>query len=271
MSSIDASLKPPRITIPIGSGHHVGVDRIDSGGVLAHVFAALDAGAGGHIVTPNIDILAQARRSNEARELLAAASLVVADGAPVVWASRVARNPLPERVAGSDLIWSMCEVAAAEGRRVGLLGGTPDPNSAVVDEAVTVLQNRYPGLKTVGAWCPDMGFDLDAHQWNQLLTQLREADPEILFVGLGFPKQERIIARLRSELPRTWMLGCGASIDFVAGYRKRAPAWMQRTGTEWLHRMLTEPRRLLRRYIAVGIPQVIRLLVGAHRIRRRYE
>lgn len=268
MSSSDAPLPPPRFALPIGSGQRLYIDRIDSGGVLAHVFAALDANHGGHIVTPNVDILAQVRRNSEARELVESADLVVADGAPLVWASRLARQPLPERVAGSDLIWSMCEVAAAEGRRVGLLGGTPDPQAAVGEEAVTVLQNRNPGLKIVGAWSPAIGFDLDAEQWDRLATAMRDADPEIIFVGMGFPKQERIIARLRTELPHAWMLGCGASIDFVAGYRKRAPAWMQRSGTEWLYRMCSEPRRLLARYLVVGIPQALRLLAGAFRLRR---
>ncbi|QSB06171.1 WecB/TagA/CpsF family glycosyltransferase [Natronoglycomyces albus] len=258
-----------RARLPIGSGLYLDIDNVTSDAVLAQVFASLEEGSGGHIVTPNVDILAQARRSDEARELIAQADLVVADGAPLVWASRLSRQPLPERVAGSDLIWALSAAASAEGRSVALLGGTPDPEATPTSQAVTVLQNAYPGLKTVGAWCPPIGFDLDRQQWRQLVDEMVVANPDIVMVGLGFPKQERVIRRLRADLPHTWFIGCGASIDFVAEYRKRAPKWMQRSGLEWVHRMASEPRRLVRRYAMVGIPQAAKLMWGAWKLRRR--
>jgi N-acetylglucosaminyldiphosphoundecaprenol N-acetyl-beta-D-mannosaminyltransferase len=229
---------------------------------------ALEQGRGGCVVTPNVDIMAAVRRNAELRALVESAELAVADGAPLVWASRMARRPLPERVAGSDLVWGLAEAAAQRGLRLALLGGTPDAVARPTERAAAVLEERYPGVKLVGAWCPPMGFDRDASQWRALVERFCRADPDLVYVGLGFPKQEQVIGRLREEAPRTWFLGCGASIDFIAGYRRRAPKWMQRSGTEWLFRLLSEPRRLARRYLLTDVPEAARLFAEAARLRR---
>lgn len=247
----------------------IGIDPVTGAAAVARVLDAIEAGRGGHIVTPNVDILAAARRSRALRAVVGAADLVTADGAPLVWASRVAGTPLPERVAGSDLVWSLSEAAAQRGLRIALLGGTPDDAARPTERAARVLETRYPGLKVVGAWCPPMGFDRDAALWNDLAERLAAAAPDLVYVGLGFPKQELVAVRLRATAPRTWFLGCGASIDFIAGYRRRAPKWMQRTGTEWLFRMCSEPRRLVRRYLRDDLPEAARLLAEAARDRRR--
>jgi N-acetylglucosaminyldiphosphoundecaprenol N-acetyl-beta-D-mannosaminyltransferase len=130
------------------------------------------------------------------------------------------------------------------------------------------LEARYPGLKVVGAWCPPMGFDRDESQWRALVARMEAAAPDLVYVGLGFPKQERVMVRLRAVAPGAWFLGCGASIDFIAGYRRRAPKWMQRSGTEWLFRMLSEPRRLAGRYLRDDLPEALRLIAEACRERR---
>ncbi|WP_232805716.1 WecB/TagA/CpsF family glycosyltransferase [Glycomyces xiaoerkulensis] len=235
---------------------------------VARVMAALETGRGGHIVTPNVDIAAAARKSADLRALIDAGDLVTADGAPLVWASRLAGTPLPERVAGSDLVWSLAEAAAERGLRLALLGGTPDNAARPTERAATVLEHRFPGLKVVGAWCPPMGFDRDDSQWRSLVARFEAAAPDLVYAGLGFPKQERVIARLREAAPRTWFLGCGAGIDFLAGYRRRAPEWMRRTGTEWTYRLASEPGRLARRYLRDDVPEALRLLAEAVRARR---
>lgn len=246
----------------------IGIDPVTELGAVARVLDALESGRGGQIVTPNVDIVAAARRSRELRAIIAASDLVVADGAPLVWASKVAGNPLPARVAGSDLVWSLSAAAASRGLRVALLGGTPDGAARPTERAAEILESRYPGLKVVGAWCPPMGFDRDDSQWRALVERVETADPDLVYVGLGFPKQEHVMVRLRAVAPKAWFLGCGASIDFIAGYRRRAPKWMQRTGTEWLFRMLSEPRRLARRYLKDDVPEAVRLLAEAYRQRR---
>jgi N-acetylglucosaminyldiphosphoundecaprenol N-acetyl-beta-D-mannosaminyltransferase len=246
----------------------IGIDPVTGAGAVARVLDAIDAGRGGQIVTPNVDIVAAARRSRELRTIIDASDLVTADGAPLVWASRVAGTPLPERVAGSDLVWSLSAAASERGLRIALLGGTPDGAARPTERAARILEARFPGLKVVGAWCPPMGFDRDESQWRALVERVQAAAPDLIYVGLGFPKQEHVCVRLRAAVPRAWLLGCGASIDFIAGYRRRAPKWMQRTGTEWLFRMCSEPRRLARRYLRDDLPEALRLLAEAAGERR---
>lgn len=249
----------------------IGVDRVDERRAVSLVVEAIEAGRGGQIVTPNVDIVAAVRRSHELRAVLEAADLVVADGAPLVWASKLAGTPLPQRVAGSDLVWSLSEAASLRGLKVALLGGTPDGAVRTTERAAAVLERRYPGLKVVGSWCPPMGFERDESQWRALADRFEAAAPDLVYVGLGFPKQEHVIARLRAAAPRAWFLGCGASIDFIAGYRRRAPKWMQRSGTEWLFRLAAEPRRLAGRYLLGDVPEALRLLASAAVARLRRQ
>lgn len=261
-----ASSSPRAARVRLGG---IGIDPVTEEGAVRRVVEALESGRGGLIVTPNVDILAAVRTSGELRAIVLEADLVVADGAPLVWAAKAARTPLPERVAGSDLVWSLSAAASERGLRIALLGGTPDGAARPTERAAEVLEERYPGLKVVGAWCPPMGFDRDESQWRALVERVETAAPDLVYVGLGFPKQERVMARLREVAPRAWFLGCGASVDFIAGYRRRAPKWMQRTGTEWLFRLLSEPRRLARRYLRDDMPEAVRLLAEAVRQRRR--
>lgn len=242
-------------------------DAVTAAEVTALVGEGLFAGSGGRIITPNVDILRQARNSGEVREHIAAADLVVADGAPLIWASRLAGRPLPERVAGSDLVWSLTAAAAEHGRRVYLLGGDPERDGA--QAAVRRLRLRYPGLAVDGC-CPPMGFDADERAMTEIVDAMVEYKPDLVLVGVGFPKQERVIARLTPQLPGAWFMGCGAGIDFVAGIKARAPKWMQRGGLEWLHRLASEPRRLFVRYVLHDVPAAVGLLLRSawSRLRR---
>ena len=231
-------------------------DCVVEADVVAHVLAELAEGRGGRIITPNVDILRRAIEDTEARHHVGAATVVVADGAPLVWASRLARKPLPARVPGSDLIWSL---SAALGRTHGsvyLLGGEP----GTAEIAASVLTHRFPTLAVSGFDSPPFGFDADPEALEAVCRRVAAARPDVVFVGLGFPKQERLINRLRVLLPGTWFLGCGAAIGFVAGVHRRAPGWMQRTGLEWVHRLITAPRRLMRRYLVHDVPFAVRLL-----------
>jgi N-acetylglucosaminyldiphosphoundecaprenol N-acetyl-beta-D-mannosaminyltransferase len=184
---------------------------------------------------------------------------------PLIWASRLAGAELPERVAGSSLIWTLPERAARDGASVFLLGG----NEGAADHAAEVLRERHPGLSIAGTLCPPFGFDHDEAQLDGIDAMLREARPDFVFVGLGFPKQERLIRRLRKVLPEAWFVSCGISFSFVSGEVRRAPTWVQRSGLEWLHRLFQEPKRLFRRYVVDGFPFLVRLLLNASRTRMR--
>ncbi len=232
---------------------------------LDAVAADARANLGGWVVTPNLDILHKLVHDETFHALVAPATLFLPDGRPLIWASRLQRTPLPERVAGSDLIGTLSARAADEGLSVFLLGGDP----GVADEAAAVLRQRHPTLTIAGTECPPFGFESNAGYMANLEATLTRARPNIVFVALGCPKQEKLIARLRPLLPSAWFLGVGISFSFLAGRVERAPAWMQQTGLEWLHRLVQEPGRLARRYLVVGIPFAIRLLIGSAAARFR--
>jgi N-acetylglucosaminyldiphosphoundecaprenol N-acetyl-beta-D-mannosaminyltransferase len=240
-------------------------DPLSEQEVVGRVLGELSAGRGGQIMTPNVDILQRVMRDPELKGHLAASEIVVADGKPLIWASRIAGNGLPARVPGSDLIWSLSSAMAGAGRSVYLLGGEPG-TASVADE---VLRERFPRLKLAGHLSPSFGFDTRAGEYEEVCDTVVGAAPDLVFVGFGFPKQERVIERLRRRLPQTWFLGCGAAIGFVAGVHSRAPGWMQDSGLEWVHRLALEPRRLMRRYLVDDLPFAVRLLAGSARERLR--
>ena len=210
---------------------------------------------GGWLVTINLDHLRRLVNDPTYTALCAKATLVVADGMPLVWASRLQGTPLPQRVTGSDLIWQLTARAAVENRSIYLLGGTPTALSATA----LILQQRYPGLRLVGTFCPNFGFEHRPGEMNQLTTAVAAARPDIIYVALGSPKQERVIEQLRADLPGAWWMGVGISFSFVSGEIKRSPVWLQQLGLEWLYRLIQEPQRLFKRYLLLGLPFALTL------------
>lgn len=199
-----------------------------------------------YVVTPNVDHVVMYQKSEVLRRAYADASLILADGAPVVAVSRLLGRPLPERVAGSDLVPRLFSEAVWQrtNLRIYLLGGAP----GVAQRAAERIEAAWPGVEVVGVASPPLGFERDPGQNADLVTRINSREPDLLLVGLGAPKQELWIHRHHHELTATMALCIGATIDFLAGERKRAPRWMRRSGLEWLFRVLLEPRRLGRRY-----------------------
>ncbi|MBC7782240.1 MAG: WecB/TagA/CpsF family glycosyltransferase [Burkholderiales bacterium] len=226
---------------------------------IAHILAALDAGEGGTVVTPNLDIIRRCRSDLNFASLVSEASLVVADGMPLVWASRLQGTPLPQRVPGSDLITSLSIAAAERGRSVFLLGG----DDGVATRAAEALRIRAPKLKIAGTYRPPFGFEKSDEEMRRIIDAVTLAQPDIVWVALGSPKQEFLINRIRKVLPGAWWLGVGISFSFLAGSVQRAPRWAQLLGLEWLHRVKQEPKRLFRRYFVDGIPFALSLLCSA--------
>lgn len=220
---------------------------------------AARTGCGHWTITANLDHLRRYQREPVARKLIDAADLVLADGTPLIWASRLAGTPLPERVAGSNMIWSLSESASRRDISIFLLGG----DRGVAERAAEVLRGRYPGLTVAGTLCPPRGFDSDQGELERIRSAVLLASPQIVFVGLGFPKQDLLIEHLRPFLPGTVFIGVGISLSFVAGEVTRAPGWAHGLGLEWLFRLLQEPRRLVGRYVGHGVPFLVRLLLSA--------
>jgi N-acetylglucosaminyldiphosphoundecaprenol N-acetyl-beta-D-mannosaminyltransferase len=182
---------------------------------------------------------------------------------PLIWASRLQGTPLPERVAGSSMITTLSAALDEAGRSIYLLGG----NEGTADAAGAKLQGDRPGLTVAGSFCPPFGFERDPNHVRNIADLLSAAAPDVVFVGLGFPKQDRLIAQLKEKMPATWFVSCGISFSFVVGEVRRAPDILQVTGLEWVHRLAQEPRRLARRYLVDGLPFAGRLLLRSLRVR----
>jgi N-acetylglucosaminyldiphosphoundecaprenol N-acetyl-beta-D-mannosaminyltransferase len=231
-------------------------DQVTEAQVVEYILAASGRREGGWVVTPNVDICRQLHGDPSLHRMVTTASLVVADGMPLVWAARLRGRPLPERVAGGSLIFSITEAAARHGRSIYLLGGATDvPYRAAVE-----LCRRFPGLRVAGADSPPPGFHTDQDVMATIRGRLMVAAPDIVYVGLGFPKQERVITELAPAFPATWFISCGAAIPYAAGALPRPPRWMRRAGLAWLFRLRNEPRRLFRRYLIDDLPFAVTLL-----------
>ena len=199
----------------------------------------------GYIATANMDFIMQAWRDPEQQRILLEADLVVADGIPIVWLSRVMGFGLKERVTGSDLVPRFAELCAREGFSLYGLGGAP----GVAEKATAHLVQRYPGLRIAGCYSPPKADVLDMNN-AEILAKLEAARPDILLVAFGAPKQEKWVNMHIRQWQVPVSIGIGGSLDFLAGTQKRAPRFIQKCALEWLWRMLSDPPRLFKRYVS---------------------
>jgi N-acetylglucosaminyldiphosphoundecaprenol N-acetyl-beta-D-mannosaminyltransferase len=223
----------------------VAIDVLTFAEAIDAIEGLVRGGHGGTVFTPNVDHVVLAEHEPEFREAYARANLSLVDGAPVVLASRVLGTPLPERVAGADLVRPLMRRAAERGFRVYLLGGAP----GVAASAKEKLEAEHPGLKIVGVASPRVDLAADATSQAPILDAIASARPDILLLALGAPKQEIWAERIRERVKPAVILGIGAALDFIAGTARRAPAWVSKAGFEWLYRLMQEPGRLWRRYL----------------------
>lgn len=211
---------------------------------LTAIDGFIAAGGFHQIATANTDFVVKALHDPELKAILTECDLVVADGMPLVWASRLIGSALRERVTGADLLPRLAEASATKGHRLYLLGASPESSLAAADN----LKRRYPGVKIVGRFAPPPA-SLDRMDNAEIIGRIRSARPDVLLVAFGNPKQEKWISRNRQLLEVPVCIGVGAAIDFAAGVAPRAPRWMQVSGVEWIHRLLNDPRRLGPRYL----------------------
>jgi N-acetylglucosaminyldiphosphoundecaprenol N-acetyl-beta-D-mannosaminyltransferase len=215
-------------------------------------------GACRFVVTPNADHAVVYQENEKLRQAYAAASLILVDGMPLLLAAKLLRRGVPERVPGSDLVPALFAAASQRGApslRVFLLGAAP----GVAERAAERIKATWSGVHVVGCYSPPFGFEKDAAENDAILARIAAANCDVLVVGLGAPKQELWVAANRSRIAAPAALCVGATIDFLAGEKARAPVWMRRVGLEWLHRLASEPRRLARRYLrdAVQLPRLM--------------
>lgn len=198
-----------------------------------------------YVVTPNVDHIVKLEEDIEFQDVYKNADLILTDGMPLIWISKMKKTPIKEKVSGSDLFPKVCELAAKKGYRVFLLGAA----EGVADTAARNLKEKYNGLNVVGTYSPSYGFEKNEDEINHIINIVRNVKPDILAVGLGAPKQEKFIYKYKDDLNVPVSLAIGASIDFEAGNINRAPKWMQKVGLEWFYRLCKEPKRMFKRYL----------------------
>jgi len=215
--------------------------------IVIQVEALLDQRAGGYVCFANVHLIETARENDAVCAALHDAELVLADGAPIAWLARAVSTGAAARVAGSDLFHELCS-RSRDGRYSHFfLGGRPDTAARLRIQ----VEEQYPGIRIAGVFSPPFESSLDQYV-EEIAERVRASAADIVWVGLGAPKQELLMQQLRAQLPHSLALGVGAVFDFVSGDKERAPRWMQRWGLEWAHRLMTEPRRLWRRYLVTN-------------------
>ena len=234
------------------------IDAVDMDEAVAVLRDWVDSPSGTcrYVVTPNVDHAVLLQESEGLQKSYRDADLILADGHPIVWASRILRQPLPERVAGSELVPKLFDSYEQAGRlKVFLLGA----QEGVGLRAATNMKKMWPRVETVGVYSPPMGFEKDEQECDNILERIASCQPDVVVVGFGAPKQEIWVQKHYQQIEAKAALCVGATIDFLAGEKKRAPVWMQRGGLEWLHRMCSEPKRLVKRYAkdAWVFPQLV--------------
>jgi N-acetylglucosaminyldiphosphoundecaprenol N-acetyl-beta-D-mannosaminyltransferase len=241
------------------------IDTVDMDGAVRRCLELIRGGATGNCqVSVNAAKVVECARSPEMASFVRDCALVNADGQSVVWAARLLGHPLPERVAGIDLMQALLAAAEREGLRVFVLGARQE----VLDEALARIQTRYPQLLIAGS---HDGYFPEAGE-QDVVEEIQAASPHILFVAMSSPRKELFLKRHRDHLGVPFAMGVGGAIDVIAGQTSRAPVWMQRLGIEWLYRLGQEPRRMWRRYAVSNlrfVAMLAREVVRTRLLRRR--
>lgn len=211
---------------------------------LDWIDAAVALGAREYLCVAAVHTVMEAREDAALRAAVDNAAFTVPDGQPLAWGLRALGHEIPDRVYGPELMARACARAARSGQRQYFYGGRDD---AALLRLTDNLRERFPGLQVAGGWSPPFRA-LSEAELDDVAARINAARPDVVWVGIGVPKQEKWMAAMRARLDAPVLVGVGAAFDFHAGLVPQAPRWMQRAGLEWLFRLLQEPRRLWRRY-----------------------
>lgn len=237
---------------------------LDKESALGELDQAVISKSGKTVCTANADFLVQAREDLELRKILCKADWVWCDGTPIKWLSRLYGPGIQERLAGSDMIPHIMGLAQQKSYRVFILGGKEEANELACQK----IRRDFPGIGTVGGFGPPWA-PLDDMPHEEINQHINAFKPDILLVCLGCPKQEKWIERNKHEWDVGVSIGLGACVDFIAGWKTRAPVWMRKSGLEWVYRLGQEPQRLAGRYLKDFI-RMGRFLIQEFKYRRYY-
>ena len=221
------------------------IDNITMHQALVRIDELVKSNSHSHIVTPNVDHIVNLQNDSEFKTIYNRAALVLPDGMPLLLAAKFLRTPLFEKVSGSDLFPKICAYAQQKNYRLYFLGGREN----AAEKSALILKKKYPEVCICGTYSPPYGFEKNRDKNQEIIEKVKAAKPDILFVGLGSPKQEKWIFQHKQEYQVPVSIGIGISFEYTSGMVKRAPIWMQKFCLEWLWRLLKEPKRLWKRYL----------------------
>lgn len=236
--------------------------------LMQYIDTSIQSGESNYIVTCNVDHLMKLKKDEHFRQVYSEAGSVVADGMPLVWASQILRKPLKQRVSGADMLRELGGALEERGYRMFFLGAA----EGVAEKAKQQMLTEFPRLQIVGTHSPSYGFERNEEENERIIEMIRDAKPDIVWVGVGAPKQEKWIHNYHRRYGAALSIGIGATFDFLSGNVKRAPLRIQKLGLEWVWRLFQEPKRLWKRYLIEDM-QFIGLLIKEmvkERGRRRY-
>lgn len=228
--------KPKILKMPVG------ITTIE--GVTTSIVELAKARTSSYVCISNVHMCMEAFDSEKFEEVLNQSDIVVPDGRPIYWALKLLGFSLAKQVRGQDLMNELCRLSQANNVKIGLYGGADDEVLSLVTEKIT---SEYPNVDITFAYSPPFR-PMSANEREQIVNMINDASVGILFVGIGCPKQEYWMAQHKGEI-KSVMLGVGAAFDFISGNKRHAPRWMQYIGLEWLFRLLSEPKRLWKRYL----------------------
>lgn len=197
-----------------------------------------------YIVAVNVDVIMKIENDFLLKKVADEADLVLVDGKPLIWISKIHKRPIKAKISGSDLVPNLCEVAAKKGYTIFILGG----KEGIANKAKIRLEQQLPGIKIVGTYAPPMGFEKNQKELDKINSKISNVHPDILITCFGCPKQEKFIYNNIGKYDAKVSICAGATVDFLAGNVSRAPKWMSEHGLEWFYRFTQEPKRMFKRY-----------------------
>ena len=223
---------------------NIALDYVRMGEVLDAIDISCSKGKKLSIVPVNVDVLVKAEKDPKLKRAIDEADFVLADGQILIWISRLNQQPIPEKISGSDLVPEVCKMAAAKGYSIFILGG----KEGVAEKAAKNLRRQLPDIRIAGTYCPPFGFEYKNEEISKMNDAVTMCRPDILILCLGCPKQEKYFYTQNGKYEAAVTICAGATVDFLAGNIKRAPAWVSKCGFEWFYRFAKEPKRLFKRY-----------------------
>lgn len=220
------------------------VNNVDMNGAILSIDRMISLGKKSYVIAVNVDVIIKIERDSYLKKIIADADMVLVDGKPLIWISKLYGKLIKEKVSGSDLVPKLCELASQRGYKIFILGG----KEGVAEKAKCNLEKKHPGICVVGTYSPPLGFEKDNQEIRKINSLISENSPDLLITCFGCPKQEYFIFENINKYDAKVSICAGATVDFLAGNVKRSPRWMSELGFEWLYRFFKEPKRLFKRY-----------------------